>query len=490
MKELEKLVQIVTKRHQKSAPLLNFSEKKPGKELVLFKAYQQGKSTTTGNNKKGPDSAELRMTRARLRKKLLNHLYFLNFTDPFLKVSYRYEQECLGMLHQARILLKEGEHQISERLLRNALRIAEDCEFTGHAISIIEQLRFLYAQTGEGAKFKKISKNLPHYLELLKYEQEAEGIYYAAKLEINRSVSAKKKYLPVMPENIERLKQLWEKYKSFGVFEAYYKTNVWYQELTNNFTNIVKITLEAEKMLQSKKINPKRFDDRYNKYINVYAHLRDKQFTKGLAFAAKAIGSFNRSSNNWFAFMENYFLLAMHAGNYHAAADLMDDVYNNPFMPKINRVAQERWQLYRAYLYFIYPDASLKRPFSYQSFIMAVPEYSKDKQGFNVAILILQYLHYLKMKEAEALLYRIESLRKYAGRHLKDVVSLRTQYFFKLLMLVVKEDMSPAKVRRKGRALADKMADTPPPGDAYAEIEIIPYEVLWEHILRILQEKK
>ena len=55
-------------------------------------------------------------------------------------------------------------------------------------------------------------------------------------------------------------------------------------------------------------------------------------------------------------------------------------------------------------------------------------------------------------------------------------------------MLVVKEDLDPNRIRRKGRALADKLAATPAPGDAYAEIEIIPYEMLWEEILRILEE--
>ncbi|MBK0403329.1 hypothetical protein I5M27_10055 [Adhaeribacter sp. BT258] len=489
MKELEKLVQIVTKRHQKNAPLLNFTEKKPGKELALFQAYQQGKITDPKNKKKTPDSAELRMTRARLRRKLLNHLHFLNFNDPFLKVSYRHEQECLNLIYEAHILIREGEYQISEKLLRKALKLAQESELTSSIVNSIQLLQFIYSQTGSAVRYKALAKLIPGYQELLQKEQEAETIYNTAKLEINRSVSAKKKYLPTLQSNIEHLKALWEKYKSFGLFEAYYKANIWYQELTNNFTDIVTITLEAQRMLQKKKINPKRFDDRYNKFINVYAHLRDKQFTQGLAFAAKAVDSFNRSSNNWFAFMENYFLLAMHAGNYNEATKLIEEVYNNPFFQKINRAAQERWQLYRAYLYFIFPDGHLKRQFSYQSFVIAVPEYSKDKQGFNVAILILQYLHYLKSKEVEALLYRIESLKKYSGRHLKDNFSLRTQYFFKLLMLVVKEDLDPVKVRRKGRALADKLADTPAPGDAYAEIEIIPYEALWEQILRILQEK-
>ena len=41
----------------------------------------------------------------------------------------------------------------------------------------------------------------------------------------------------------------------------------------------------------------------------------------------------------------------------------------------------------------------------------------------------------------------------------------------------------------KGQKLYQKLIDSPPPGDAYAEIEIVPYEHLWEHILTILDRQ-
>ena len=53
-------------------------------------------------------------------------------------------------------------------------------------------------------------------------------------------------------------------------------------------------------------------------------------------------------------------------------------------------------------------------------------------------------------------------------------------------MLVVKEDLDPDRCRRKGQVLADKLAATQAPGDAFAEIEIIPYEHLWQQILHLL----
>ena len=136
MSDLTKLVQIVTNRQLKSLPLLNFHEKKLSKELKLFYDIQKGEVKQVPRNKKNaPDSAEVRMVRARLRKKLLNHLYFLNLNDGYLKVSYKSEQECLNLIHQSRILIKEGNYQITEKLLLNALKISQELDLTTQTIS-------------------------------------------------------------------------------------------------------------------------------------------------------------------------------------------------------------------------------------------------------------------------------------------------------------------------------------------------------------------
>jgi hypothetical protein len=224
--------------------------------------------------------------------------------------------------------------------------------------------------------------------------------------------------------------------------------------------------------------------------MNVHAYLRSKEYEKGLLLAGDYIQAFDQSSNNWFAFMENYFLLALHAMNYKLALQLIQQTDKNPFFSKISRMAKERWVLYRSYLYFVYPSEILYTEFSYQTLITSVPEYSKDKQGFNVAILVLQYLYFLKKRDFESLLHRIEAMRKYAGTHLKDNFSDRAKAFFKLLIIPVKEDYKPMYCRKKGKYLYEKLQVISPPGEAYAEIEIIPYEHIWEMILDILSETK
>jgi hypothetical protein len=224
--------------------------------------------------------------------------------------------------------------------------------------------------------------------------------------------------------------------------------------------------------------------------MQVYAYLRVKEFEIGLQFAEKYLPTFQPSTLHWFAYMENYLLMAVHAQQYDLALQLMKQVDNNPAFRKITKRSKEKWTLYRAYLYFVNPSEELLHQFDYQRFVQAVPEYSKDKQGFNVAILILQFLHFLRTGQIDALLYRIECLRKYALLHLRESASTRSKAFFKLLETVVKEDFHPARCRQKGNYLFTKLQTTLPPGDAFAEIEIIPYEQLWEWILGSLKRQR
>ena len=493
MEDLRKLVQIVTNRAQKNHPLIETKNKFVAKEADLFLKIKKGvlqtdEQAATLLYKSKPNDPRLKMLKSRLRKKLLNHLFFLDFSDNRLKVSLRYQQECLSLLHQGRTLMNEGEHKISGKLLQNTLKLATEAEFTSIIITCLETLLINYSITVRSNLYYKTKEKLEHYRKLAAFEHEAEDLFLTARLEQNKSVIAKRRFLPKLDKSLIRLKELWETTHSANIFESYYILNITKQELYGNFAEILNITTTSEKLLQKGKINKKRFDERYNIYVTVYAYLRVKEYNKGLAFAEANVQAFNRSTNNWFAFMENYMLLAMHAGKYDLAVKIFDDVTSNSFFKKIRVNAQERWMLYSSYLYFINPTKNLVRQSSYKQLISSIPEYSKDKQGFNVAILVLQFLYHVQAKDTDLLGFLIESLKKYAGRHLRENFSKRSLYFFKLLVVVVNANLDYQESLKKGKTFYERLQSTPVPGDAFAEIEIIPYEQLWAILLKILED--
>lgn len=493
MEDLRKLVQIVTNRGQKNFPLLELKGTTTSKEADLFLKIKKGicktdQEAATVMYKTVPEDPRMKMLKSRLRKKLFNHLFFLDFSDNSLKKSNRFELECQTLMYQALVLILEGERVISNKILHNVLKLAIEGEFTSIIINSQELLLSNYALANNFNKFYKTRKELKPYRKLLQLEDEAQDLYLVALLELNKSVKAKNNYLPKLKNTVLRLEELWKETKSINIFNNYYFLISLKQQMEGDFDKILDLTNASEKMLQQGKINKKRFDDRYNKFMNVYAYLRVKDYPKGLASAENYLPAFNRSTNNWFAFMENYFLLAMHAGNYDLASKLYTESLRNAFFRKISKTAQERWTLYGTYLYFVNPSDQLLKQSNYRKLINAVPEYSKDKLGFNVAILVLQCLYYVQAQDIEALLYRIENLKKYAGRHLTHQLSKRNLYFFKLLTLLVKEDLDYSQASKKGEVLLEKLIATPVPGDAYAEIEIIPYEQLWKLLLQIVKK--
>jgi hypothetical protein len=494
MEEVSRLVRLVSVRGQKVIPLLDLDTAKTNKEKALFQKVQNGEcqddkeaaETLYGTT---PDDARFKMLKMRLKKKLLNHLFFLDFTNNRFKVSYRHEQECLNTIHQVRILILNGEYQIAERLLNSALKISVDCEFTYITVTCLELLVVVSSETGNAKSFYATKETLTKYRTLAAYEHEAEDLFYVAKLELNKSIQSRKSFFGQLQSTLKRLRELWTLSQSYNIFDYYYMLTIWFHELTGEFTEIISMATESEQLLKDNSINEKRFDHRYNKYINVYAHLRARSFRNGLELAEQYLDDFDRSTNNWFAFMENYFLLALHAKKYDLALRLYKTVVENDFFQKINRLASERWTLYRTYLYFVNPSAELLKQFSIRDLLTAVPEYGKDKQGYNVAILIIQLMYYLREKDLEALVYRIGYLRKYMGTHLKDSFSDRSRLFFKLLLLTVREQLDPEGCRKKGKGIYEKLQNTPPPGDAYAETEIIPYEHLWDLAIQTLEKK-
>jgi hypothetical protein len=169
MKEIANLARIVTLRGAKKRPLLELDAAKPGKEeqFMLMLASEpdltllQLTKRLYGANSPSNQVA-LRRLRARMQEKLLNHLFFLDHTDPRLLVSRRYEVECLDLLHKVSVLFMEGEYVLSERLLRRCLRLAQQGDFTIYAEQAAQRLSVLYAEQRSGYQYKQATIVTPN----------------------------------------------------------------------------------------------------------------------------------------------------------------------------------------------------------------------------------------------------------------------------------------------------------------------------------------
>jgi hypothetical protein len=352
-------------------------------------------------------------------------------------------------------------------------------------------LQYIYVQLHKPALYEKNLEQLQHYRQLIQYEQEANDLYLGMKLRLNQSVKQRQALVPGVVSVLERLQQLWQFTQSFNVFEHYYRLRLWYLQLINNFEAVIHLTDEADGFCREGLIYEQCFDHRFNRYMKVYAYLRTKQYEAGLQYAETYVESFDESDWTWFPFMENYLLLALHLKNYELAQHLVANVLLNPKQHKTLPLAQERWTLYRAYLYFLLPPEKPDRKFDFHALISQLPHYRKDKAGLNVAILVLQFLYFLKKNDLDSMLYRVEALNAYVGKHLQAPYSERTRTLFKLFRALTSNyHLKPGQMRRRCNYLSEKLASLLTVGDAYAEVEIIPYEHVWELCLQWLPKSQ
>ncbi len=195
-------------------------------------------------------------------------------------------------------------------------------------------------------------------------------------------------------------------------------------------------------------------------------------------------------SFNWHLILLKRIVVCLHAGDFQEAYQLYKaHVKKKCPYPLIT----EYWNIIKGYLYFLI-QVGLIEPYSKERFYLGkflneMPIYSKDKAGNNINILIIQILVQMRRGQFVKIIDRIDSLREYARLYTRNEETKRANIFIKMII-----KMEAARFHRKGtetktKTLLQKLKTTPLHMRQNLAIEVIPYVVLWEEVLLILDNK-
>ncbi len=497
MDELNKLTRLLRHRVRDtySAIDLDINNDNPNKEQQLLNGliseeYKTDEEAAIGLYHTNADNQRFRMLKSRLRHRLLNLLYFVDYRDSKTKISIQYEQESTNYIHKAKTLLREGLNDIAEKMVNKALAISRETELTDVTIEGLTILRRLYTFQCQPASFYRTLEDITEYKKLQRLEEEAANIYYEHRMLVRKSVNSRKKSLSNAMTASTHLEKLWLQTKSYNIFEHYYILKVLCFESTGDYKTILELIRQTEKSVKHGEINPLRFDERFHVYMKTYALLRTRQYSEGLQYAEHTLAHFEKSSINWFAHMENYYLLAIRNKDYNLAIAIVDQVFKNPNMDKLVTKPVQRWKVLRAYTYHIHPDRHLNDIISFDHFYLPLNVLNQDKNGFNAALMILEFLHHLVRDKKDKILDKVERLQTCIYRHPNEgEANYRDKLFFKLLLVMIDSGFESNLARKRGKKLYEKLKTADEPGDAYANLEIIPYEDLWKHVIAMTSKE-
>ncbi len=232
MNELINLARIVTERRLKVLPLLDFAARHTAnKEMALVqlitteqtKTQQQLIKALYGNLNATSHTA-FRKLKSRVQQKLLNHLFFLDDTDPRHPVGRRYEQQFMSLYFQVNTLFAEGDLHTAEPLARKALRLAHAYELTQYAVLCGQMLRALYADLRLPARYRTNNLELVRNQRVLSLEERAAQVYWEVKASMAYTVQARRTVLNKIDSYVEELRKLHREANSYATLLYYHHT--------------------------------------------------------------------------------------------------------------------------------------------------------------------------------------------------------------------------------------------------------------------------
>lgn len=487
MDDIKRLVTILSDSKTHFLPQIDFSNKL-SLETRLFEILQKeevhnDEALIQHLYQSKEKAAGYRMLKSRFRRKLLNQFLTIDLSDDDLYEYQKLEAECSNMLLQAYKLIYLSEYKTATKILEQVRAIATEAVLTPIILRAIHEQKRIALILNKKEEYLRLIEDFNKYSKHQHAEDAAKDIYAMCKLELHGSTFNRKKFLPQVPGILNKLEQLWLNSQSSMIFNLYHTIRGFYFELIGDFAAVAQIQKEAEALFNDGKIHPLWYNQQFSRFLHIYSLLRTQQYEKGLALAEDYMVSFPKGSFNWFAYLENYFLLAVHYKNYSLAANILNNIYTNPVLPELHKTARSRWKMYRLFFVVLFESFTIVPEDEKTDYT----EIIKDKLGFNYSLLITDFIKDLKKGNAESLEFHHERFRKYGDKHFKSAQNKREKIFTKLLMLLCNDAMNPKASIAKGKKLVEKLAETPPPGDAFAEVEIVPYEQLWDICIGILQ---
>jgi hypothetical protein len=199
---------------------------------------------------------------------------------------------------------------------------------------------------------------------------------------------------------------------------------------------------------------------------------------------------------NWFVTMRHKVAALTKLRLYKEANDVLDIITSQKNFTRLKGSSKSTLIFYK--IYFSLLEMMRVLPFNeevkYSQILARLykenEQIKKDREAMNIPLIAAQLIEAIINKDDSTIIDREEALQKYSSRYVTKNNSVRSNCFINMLLIVVKQNFHVVAIRRHTQKLYARLAATPPhlSGEA-AEVEIIPYEHLWEILMDFLSTR-
>jgi hypothetical protein len=506
MDYLKELIYVVNRNKIKQIDLLDLKKRKGSKVNQLYQMASENESLTDEDAFQVlfPDAGSKNAyynLKATLKKKLLNTLFFIDIR----REGQSDRQVAFFDLHKdlsaARFLLAKNALVTSLSELEKVLKKALHYEFIEIALDATRLLRMQCAtKGGDFREYQKYKSAYKEYERIDRLESLAEEYYADLVVHYVKDKSQKQNLRDLARRYHAELEESCDGLSTYKFRLHSYLIHLFCYTSLNDYVGAIPL---CEEMIAF--FHEKPFDvvpaTQIALHHQLVGYLQLKDYGTATVVANKSLFLLEEGSFNWFKNLEYQLLLALRLVRYQDAYEVYNKALGHRQYSSLPESIKEMWGIYQAYLHLLVDinKISLTKEdkkfttFRINKFLNSTPIYSKDKRGMNISILIIHILFYIRKKEFDKAIDRIEAIEKYCTRYLSKSETLKSFHFIKLLQTLPRASFNFKLVQTYAEERLKALKEADSKVSSFHKIEVIPYENLWDMItsfLRVLPNEK
>ena len=467
----------------KSITKLSTYRPKRGLKKVLFDlAQKEGYSRKKAEQyfKERKKGGQFSVVYKRLKNDLMEGL--LNTSLSQFSKSSAERIKVWKRLLQIKMLLKIENKTAGTKHAIHTIVLAEKNNEWEVVVSLCRELLIQYSLISpDKVKYEKYLKKFNQANQIIKDEITAELIYQDLVL-----CQRTRKPIDHIAEKIEILEKIVSSNRYYKFRYLYYSIKNLYYQLIQDDTNLLMNSQSAYQFFDTLK-QDLPYHTKLNFIIKLIPyHILKKEFTEAKILLDKCLLLPPKGSVNWHLILQYQCCFGLYTNDLELALDSYRKAFSIPIKFE-NPDLLDRWRLFYGYLAFYAKIGQIEWNCSFRlrRFLNIQEERGNEEQKVN--LIIIELIHLLADGKREEYLKKVEQIESTLSNRLKKHNFKRCRHFLRMLKIVIRGNYRASLVSAHAHVHLNKLRSTSIGLDTTIfDREIVPYELLWDSILRIL----
>jgi len=494
MYELIELIRLIDISKLKSIGLWAILFERGSKQKQLFEGIYAGSITNDATAAAllypdQPEGRKLYNLSERLKERLVNLVFLLDFQGSSFSTRQEAYLEANKKWLAANTLMSKNARLIGVEILENLLKQSTHFEFTDLTLYAAGLLRLHYGMIkGDQVRYDFYRLLHQKYQQVWTMETAVEELYVHLTSHYVNAKATRLEVTQTAREYYAQVEPYMAKSSAFRLQLCGRMIQMTIYTSQNDYARAAELCEEAIAFFRAKPFDG-TLAFRVFYYQLIVSCIQLKEFERGKKTIEEYQSLYAEGTFNWFKLQEMFFLLAIHTRHYTDATVICNRLRLHTSFNSQPAQITEIWKIYAAYSYYLQvigrapmvQDGNPASRFKIGKFMNEIPTFSKDKQGMNIPILIIQILFSIQDKNYVQTIDRIEAVKKYCSRYLHRDDNFRSNCFIRLLLQIPEGAFHRKAVLRRADKYLAQLSSVPLEGANQShEIEIIPYEDLWQ----------